>query len=82
MKRLLVNLATFGLLAGSAFAGHALAANRTVAAASDPSGFGSNAPERVAYVQPEYVLGSSGATLKRVRCSVAQAQTRCYAATR
>ena len=82
MKRLVVNLATVGLLAGSAFAGHALAASRTIAAAPDPSGFGGNAPEHVAYVRPEYVLGSSGATLKRVRCTVAQAQTRCYAATR
>lgn len=81
MKRVLVNLATVGLLAGSAFAGHALAAGRTIAATPDPSGFGSNVRESVVVGAPEYVLDSSGATLKRVRCSVAQAQTRCYAAT-
>ncbi|HEX5449008.1 MAG TPA: hypothetical protein VFW85_03020 [Gaiellaceae bacterium] len=82
MKRLLTNIATISVLAGSAFAGHALAANRTITAAPDPSGFGSSVREQVIVGAPEYVLDSSGATLKRVRCSVAQARTVCYAATR
>lgn len=82
MKRLLVNIATVGLMAASGFAGHALAAERTITAAPDPSGFGSNVREQVLVGAPEYVLDSSGATLTRVRCSVAQARTVCYAATR
>jgi len=77
MKRLLVNIATVGLMAASGFAGHALAAGRTIAALPDPSGFGSNVHEQVLVGAPEYVLDSSGATLKRVRCSVAQTRTVC-----
>ena len=82
MKRLLANIATVCLIAASVFAGYALAAPRTIAAIPDSSGFGSNVREHVPYVSPEYVMSNAGATLERVRCSVAAKRTLCYAATR
>ncbi|HEY2327481.1 MAG TPA: hypothetical protein VGH52_08370 [Gaiellaceae bacterium] len=78
MKRFLANVATITVMAGSGFAGHAVAAAQSIAAIPDPSGFGSNITEHVPYVSPEYVMTNAGATLKPVRCAVSPGKTRCF----
>ncbi|HEY3961415.1 MAG TPA: hypothetical protein VGL84_02730 [Gaiellaceae bacterium] len=78
MKSFLVNVATVACLAGSAFAGHALAAEHTIAAMPDPSGFGSNVAE-VVQTQPIQQLSRAGSgDLKQVKCAVAGTLTSCY----
>jgi hypothetical protein len=78
MIKLLANIATISFMAASGFAGHALAAERTISALHDSSGFGSNVTE-VVRVQPiERWLG--GGPMKQVPCPVTGTLTVCYLA--
>ena len=79
MKSFLVSTATVACMAGSAFAGHGLAAGHTGAGTTDPFGFGSNVAE-VVQVQPIQHLRGAVGDLKQVKCAVAGALTSCYVA--
>jgi hypothetical protein len=76
MLRLLAHIATVGLIAASGLAGHGLAAERSIAARPDPTGFGSNVAEVVPVRQMERWLG--GGPMKKVPCPVAGTLTLCY----
>jgi hypothetical protein len=76
MLRFFANIATVALMAASAFAGHALAAERMVSAHVDPSGFGSNVTEVVPVRPIEHWLG--GGPMKQVPCPVTGTLTVCY----
>jgi hypothetical protein len=79
MKSFLVSTATVACMAGSAFAGHGLAAGHPGSGTPDPFGFGSNVAE-VVQVQPIEQLQGGVGDLKQVKCAVAGAQTTCYVA--
>jgi protein-disulfide isomerase len=80
MKKLLLNVATVACMAGSAFAGHALAAEHTISALPDSSAFGSNVAEVVQTQSIQHVHGSGSGDLKQIKCAVAAAVTSCYVA--
>jgi hypothetical protein len=80
MKKLLLKVATVACMAGSAFAGHALAAGHTISALPGSSAFGSNVAE-VVHTEPiEHLRLSGSGDLKQVKCAVAAAVTSCYVA--